>query len=534
MEKSILTVFSDRDSQFLGEVIMSLHNHLELPGTLFVKAAHVAGAKQKILGEGPFDLIIIHVNIPIDDHSTDSHEMQGLRLLQELNDQGCHIPAVLFVPSNTSKLLAQANELLNCYVLDLMKYSENWQDVLIKRARVCLEDKSRCVWPQDEIKAVNVDITVDAEQKPTEFWNVAFNVIGGHPVNCQPVIIQVDSEQIELLFSLTRILDSMVKGSISNWTEALEQIGQQLGKVLLSDPEFKNRFDKLSVMGGGLDKFRIRFNVKKGAHPFIWEALAERRDHKCHYWMLKVPIYRTVWTSSDVTVYEPALFQKDINRAHNCLIIESNIGENYVESIERQYSRLKNIEDEVGFLAGFLPGKKGVGRVLKIPANGEICSRELVHNFLTKEGPWDIVHYAGHSYFGKYRLGKGGSGAWSDEKAGLLFFPGDKTGKVEPVTSELFSKWLRDARTRFIYLSSCHSSEESFLYELADRGIPAALGFRWDMKDDICKDHAKRFYQNLLKCRSLEYAFLKTRCDMYDTYQKKETIWAAPVLLLQI
>ncbi len=232
-------------------------------------------------------------------------------------------------------------------------------------------------------------------------------------------------------------------------------------------------------------------------------------------------------------VYQTPLFQDDLTRPQSCLVIQSDIGDNYVHSIEKQYDLLHNIEAAANFLEEFLSGKEAVGRVKKIPQRGEVCTRELVRKCLTEEGPWDIVHYAGHSYFGRYKGEGRDKATWTDHKEGLLFFPGEMEGEVTHVRSELFSKWLRDARTRFIYLSSCHSSEEDFLYELADRGIPSALGFRWDIKDNLAEEHTRIFYANMLKCLSLEYAFLRTRRDMHDAYKKQEIIWAAPVLILQ-
>ena len=372
-------------------------------------------------------------------------------------------------------------------------------------------------------------------------WNVTFHVIGeGNPIDCKPTVIQVDSGKVEDLLDLSRHMEKLAnKDDYAEWERQFRIIGRQLGDVLLKDPGFLERFSTLSGMAGGLEKFRIRFKVKRSAHPVIWEALAERRDKGCDYWMLKAPIYRSVWTTDDVLVYQAPLFQDAINHPHNCLIIQSDIGDNYVPRVGRQFDLLRNIEGEANFLEEFLKGQEVVGEVRKIPQKGEICTQERVKRCLTEEGPWDIVHYAGHSYFGPCRE-EGEEGArWTDRKEGLLLFPGEGNGAVTHVRSELFSKWLRDAKTRFIYLSSCRSSEEDFLYELADYGIPSALGFRWDIKDELAEEHTKAFYKNLLECLSLEYAFLKTRREMHVKYhenyqEKQENIWAAPVLILQI
>ena len=71
------------------------------------------------------------------------------------------------------------------------------------------------------------------------------------------------------------------------------------------------------------------------------------------------------------------------------------------------------------------------------------------------------------------------------------------------------------------------------MFELARQKIPAIIGFRWDIIDDQAAEHARIFYKYLFKEKSLEYAFLKTRTDMYNR-DDKHRIWAAPILIMQV
>jgi hypothetical protein len=91
--------------------------------------------------------------------------------------------------------------------------------------------------------------------------------------------------------------------------------------------------------------------------------------------------------------------------------------------------------------------------------------------------------------------------------------------------------------TRLLYLSSCQSCEENFAFELADKDIPAVIGFRWPVNNFKAREHARTFYQHLFKERSLERAFLRTRQDMHSKYMQEsdrmDKSWAASMLILQ-
>lgn len=528
MAKRILTVFSPRD-ELTQEIYRTLQEDIEEPNVNIDSVWTAVAAKQKILDGQDYDLIITHVNAPADSRSSDLQELEGLRLLQFMDEKGSKTPSILFSPSDTGEMLSITNEFSSkCYVLDLTR-AESWKHKLIDRSKLALDYRYRHVYPQKEIKSVSLDISVSAEKERKTFWDVYFKVEGGRRVGPKPITIQVESHTIQRLLDWSQRLGELIEKGEKLWKGTLRDIGEELRTVLLSDGNFLAQFSELSGMVGGLEKFRIRFKVQRSAHPMILEALAERRGRKWDYWMLKAPIYRSVWTSRAVDIYQPPLFHGDAG-PYNCLIIKSDIGNNYVSAIDKQFERLENIEGEVDFLSKLLSRHEN-HKVKIIPERTEICSKEIVEKWLKEKGPWHMVHYAGHSYFGKHKKKVEGKDVWTDRNEGLLFFPSEK--EVVDVTCEDFSVWLRDAETRFVYLSSCRSSEEDFLYELADCGIPSAIGFRWDIKDELAKEHTKIFYTKLLERRSIEYAFLHTRRYMHDEY-KDEIIWAAPVLIIQI
>jgi hypothetical protein len=119
---------------------------------------------------------------------------------------------------------------------------------------------------------------------------------------------------------------------------------------------------------------------------------------------------------------------------------------------------------------------------------------------------------------------------------GYVFFPGGQDAKEESrikvVDLELLSVWLRTAQSNLVFLSSCYKSREA-AFAFAKQGVPAIIGFQWDVEDDMAAEFTRVFYRILFggEKQSLEYVFLKTRQNIYD-YREINPIWAAPFLYM--
>ena len=152
--------------------------------------------------------------------------------------------------------------------------------------------------------------------------------------------------------------------------------------------------------------------------------------------------------------------------------------------------------------------------------DGQSFIDEVEH---TLKDTWHVVHYAGHTLYEP------------EHRTGYVFFPGSDLRPVEPVKIDLFALWLGRSHTRFVFLSSCKSAEHDFIYHLAKVGIPAIMGFLWKVDDERAKGYADSFYGHLFgdKERSLEYAFLEAKQEMYAKYED-DPIWASPVLVMQV
>lgn len=524
MRNKILTIFRPRD-YLAEEVKKELLDKLEDLDVLVDLTSSAAEAENR-LQDQDYELVIAHMNIPADSRTTNIRERGGVALLKSV-DSRFGIPSILFVREETLELFQELKQLRNSW-LTISEGSEDWKENLVSRARYLIESRdppARRREDDQSAKKVNLDISA-AIDKTT--WDATFKITGGKDMSPRPIPLQVNQEAISKALKQSKRVDAL-KYQHPLWEEQLQDIADELMKVLFSDNEdFRRVFDRCKDAVGGLEKFSIRFNLQRQAHPLILEALATKeKGNKWDYWMLKAPIYRSLLLEDPLALYEKPLFSQtegSDDQSIRCLIIESNVS-GYIENIEKELEVLTNIHNEADFIEKFLSDHRSElniesDGIRRIPGKrGEICTRESVQELLTRNGPWDLVHYAGHSFFD------------SDNEMGFVFFPGDK--EIGTVDIGTFSAWLRMAKTRFIYLSSCHSSEEEFVFELVKNRVPSVLGFRWDIDDLLAEKHTERFYNHLRKNRSLEHAFLNTRKDMHNDYIK-EIIWAAPVLIMQM
>ena len=314
-----------------------------------------------------------------------------------------------------------------------------------------------------------------------------------------------------------------------NWETLLQDIGKRLVKEIIENNPRTLRFYKdLRGKAGGNENFRIRFTMDEEAFFLPVEAIFEPEyQKKDDFWMLKAPICRRVRVQAAQEIWP--LFEDDhgrlSNKKINCLIIEADV-KGYNSEVNTVLENLENVKQEAEALKGFLEKNKEefhIGEIQCLPDGEMECSRENVKKILTSGRRWDLVHYAGHSFLKK-----------PDDKnpkgLGYVFLHGDRIS--DAVNIELFAQWLRCAKTRLIFLSSCKSSEVQFVQKLAKIGVASAWGFRWDIQDADAAEHASIFYENLFAERSLEYAFLKTRQEVREK-KPEQIIWAAPVLVMQ-
>jgi hypothetical protein len=133
-------------------------------------------------------------------------------------------------------------------------------------------------------------------------------------------------------------------------------------------------------------------------------------------------------------------------------------------------------------------------------------------------GP-QIVHFAGHS-------------VQADDGTVYLILPGREPGELMPLAIGDFAAWARDAGVQLVLLSSCQSSTPDAVFRLAQVGIPAAIGFRWEVQDDEAAFFTGQLHGMLAGAAPLADAFHAALSAVRTRYPKTPT-FASPMLIVQ-
>jgi hypothetical protein len=465
--------------------------------------------------EHPYDLLISHLNLPARENSV-PEATGGLTLVQILRKKGILTPAILLSDFVDVNLQGAIDSLERCQIL--IEGGQDWETKLIGRCREILLTNEVGRTGTEKKLSGKVDIYIDIEHTPLGSYQMT-GPAGFNVPNADLIL------NAWIMKDLVQRSKNVIHQRRQDWEKELKAIGTYLlHEFFMQNYNFSQEFKELLHRAGGEENVRIRFVVEKTVHPIALEALI---DEKEDFWMLHAPIYRTV----QVDAVKSTLFSDDFIRERhpiNCLIIEAEAdGIVNIQGKELTLGRLKNVHKEGAFLSRFLKNKAadfGIARVERLGAKGpKGSSLEKVRTVLTEQGPWELVHFSGHSHYDDA----------GDKGKGYVFFPGE-TGP-EALEIDNFAQFLRyKADTRFVYLSSCESSAADFTFALAKQGIPAIVGFRWEIDDDKAAEYAEIFYRILFeKSKKLEYAFLETRKKMYEKYQDNR-IWAAAILIIQV
>ena len=465
----------------------------------------------------PFRAVIANHSIASDFKTRpNDSEDRGMEFLESLGGLGhADAPKILIATLATNSLLSRVENLPHCKLL-LMEDTSKFEDSFVEAVRRALEHSSES-GEEPEQREIKVVVSLNMAQ---QVWEYELKGVG-FPYTTQRTALQIDSPSLERLVRRSR----WAVYNPNDWERELLDIGQDFGRLLFDgNRPFWRALQEAELKAGGAERKSICFSIEKSVYPAALEALTEPDDES--FWMLKVPMYRRLIRSGQAPMQRTVLFKGRSRRPEpfNALIIESP-SEGMVDGLtDRQgrplrLPRLGNVTPEADAVeAILLPRARQLTRIgpSNVPAGSSFKS--YVQEVL-KTGQWDLVHYAGHSYYDE------------DKGKGYLIFPGEF---AEPLDIEIFNTHLDRAQTRFIYLSGCQSSEAGFVFELARLQLPGVLGFRWPINDGPALEFARTFYAALFKgvAPCLEKAFLETRRAIRESF-KQDKIWAAAMLILQ-
>ena len=506
----------------------------------------------------PYAALITSLDLPHDHASVSDPAGRGFRLVEALAATGSkRTKCLIMSPAGTH--LGSSMQIKNMYCLFL-------EDGPGMFERMVSATRDAVTYTKKEPR-----LSVKFVQDPnTRNWKCSLD---GLPGFNQSVNFELPSLEMRRLVQRSAGLGTMRE----EWLHELVKIGKQLRELIFQNHDLANLLQAAVGTAGGIERMRFSFNVSRDMFSLAVEALVgpetevlgfspasressgkragknltkskngkakrgkgryqddkEENVELASFWMLRAPIYRSLSVNPapiSLGQSRSALFE-DGRKPINCLIIESDTaGEVRVPGNSDLVSlpELGNVDIECEWLEGQIRDRRnqdewGINHVKRInlatvPAN-QSFSRHLEDTLAERE--WHLVHYSGHSLYVPAKKGSVGRG--------FLFLPGTK-GKIEVLDAGFFANWLNDAE--FLFLSSCHSSEESFAFEMARNGVPAVLGFRWDIRDDLAADFAAKFYEGLFHFRSIESAFVAARIGVRRDHGAKEQVWAAPMLVL--
>lgn len=310
-----------------------------------------------------------------------------------------------------------------------------------------------------------------------------------------------------------------------DWLRKFRSLGEAIIHGILDwNTKFRDQLKTGVRMAGGLGNTRVTFYVGRGRYQIALEAIlapefpdAEGFQHGEDPWMVRAPVLRTMALKPPV---EQEIFTEDAPL--NCLLICADAAGPVQGLTDEGRSinlrPLKHIEGECNILETILNQKAKhvpIGKVHRLGKGGDKLDIDTLGAAL-KERVWDVIHFAGHSYY-KHN-GK-------DPGCGYLVL-GDR-GAAQAVEFGDVAAQFR--KGKLLYLSSCKSASASFAIDAANAGLPSVVGFRTEVRDEFAKRYANNFYSRLFGRNSIEKSFFEARKELYS---KRDNTWASAMLVM--
>jgi hypothetical protein len=484
--------------------------------------------------EEHYDLAIVDLHVPADvDALADADKTPGLDLVKWMRQSGIEMACILVRPTSvysTPELDAEIGELSRC--TSVQQGPAMFEDLLkvIKKLLSGEQQENR------EVLEIELRLSGGESRLGESTYSILLTGAGSQTLVGKGAL-SMDDLDIDALVMFTDDVASLPERRDLKWKRRFRAIGQRLSKMLRNNADFyADVKEALQKIGHPKDYSyaHLRFVIPRSLHAIALEAVVDLEklrdeDDDSDLWMLEAPVYRVLYGEDVRNIKVGPLFTHKSARPIRCLLIDANVDSD--EPIETDEPDPRN--PEAHLFLGHLPLVSEECNELNKVLKEEMQSLNIAEPVLLRREPgeqgywqrvqdqlkhdWDLVHYAGHSYY-------------HEEKNRACVFFQEDDHHVKPLTITHFANQLRSAR--LVFLSSCQSASEGFVFELAESGVPAIIGFRWPIEDSLAVGFAQCFYEHLFKSMSVEEAFFMARCQMHDK-QKKRKVWASPVLIEQ-
>jgi hypothetical protein len=306
-----------------------------------------------------------------------------------------------------------------------------------------------------------------------------------------------------------------------DWSAKLKQAGSELSHALGLDSGAQAAV-LASFVGrlGKLEHVHFRFSVPRDRMEHIPFELIWDDNREQHLRELAPVARRVLLTDSERIAFPVAATEANVtgrvlfihSQAHGSLVME---GRRFAGEVAFAAGQLLSIAEEIKQLK-----KARRAAQLEEPVVLRLSNRNtVVDNVLDKlaDGPWDIVHFAGHS-------------VCADNGDVFLLLPGSR-GPI-PMRVQDFAQAAQKGGVRLIILSSCESSSPDAIFRLAQAGVPAAIGFRWEVDDKEAAEFTAALHRALADDEPIGRAFHIAVQRLKAKHIDSPT-FASPVLMVQ-
>jgi hypothetical protein len=299
------------------------------------------------------------------------------------------------------------------------------------------------------------------------------------------------------------------------------ELDRQLGIL-----QAQSQAERMGLAAGRINvDTRVTFMVSKTYYRLVLEAIFNPGSPEP--WLAHAPMVRRICGNSSE---RGDLFQTTASTLRALLICADTSGIFYSAEIpggKVKLDRIERVVTECDRVEKLLSRHDEVtGRVWfdernveRLGAGGKPLTEQSLTDKLS-EGPWDLIHFAGHSYFHAPDND-------NDLGSGYLFI--GSPGAPQAIKFSFLAGFLRAAR--FVYLSSCESGNSSFAVEATAAGIHTIMGYRWKVSDWAADLQSRLFYRDLLRYLSVDTAFWNARRRLYRRFRTKQDTWASSMLV---
>lgn len=495
----------------------------------YILAANLRDASWALTkpGAGKCHLIVARSNVPPDANApaaVDRSEPATVHFFRDLA-QAMSLPPCIFIAAHTD--VAGEHALRDLHRAALLGEKEV-EASLVATAHRLLDERPDARKTQGHF--LDVDITLNGTGAGCSWQLYGKNGIGKEDAGA----LRISPDDMETLLFQSELVGATKDNAQRLTKELIRRLGRDIYRCIMDD---KSNNDGLSDElyhrtdgWGSLESTRFRFEVDDKTSHLLVEAMAQPqrgRRNREEYWMLRTPIFRRLaYGGGRLPLYK----DRDSRECKvRCLVIQGTVDEfDTAPPHGKHFSAISDVIDEVAWLEGHLGGTENMDtfglacvEILRPsdyrPGKFGPALREILI-----KGQWQLIHYAGHVDM-------------SDGMNGYLVLG------PHPADAISIDEFARAARAaQFVFLNSSLSAHPNFIMKLAQRNIPAAIGYAWPVRGEMALEFSREFYSQLFRKTEggsaprgfIEYAFMRAKAHLYAAHPQ-ETQWSAPLLFMQ-